>query len=314
MQQMLSRLLSRFILVVMLTMGMQCSGAPAGSSSRHIQVGGLARTYWLHIPPHLPAGKPVPLVLIFHGSGSDGESMEDFTKFSTQADLHDFIAVYPDALDENWNDGRAARSIPSQAKNVDDVAFTAAVIDAIAHEHPIDPKRIYAAGFSNGGIFVHLLAEKLTSRLAAIASVSGGIAEPIAANFKPSMPLSVFIMHGTQDPMVPYKGGNVDESDNGRIISTDDTVNKWIAANGSDDHEITGTLPDIDKSDESTVKWARWNFRTAKTEILLYTIVGGGHTWPDGPQFLPIATIGEVDRDFDGTTAIWDFFQKHPKP
>ncbi len=106
----------------------------------------------------------------------------------------------------------------------------------------------------------------------------------------------------------------MDESDNGRIISTDDTVNKWIDVNGSDDTEVTGTLPDVDKSDESTVKWARWNFKKAKTEILLYTIVGAGHTWPDGPQFLPVATIGEVDRDFDGTTAIWDFFQKHPKP
>ncbi len=154
----------------------------------------MARTYWLHIPAHLPADKPVPLVLIFHGSGSNGEDMEDFTKFSTQADMHEFIAVYPDAFDENWNDGRAAASIASQAKNVDDVAFTAAVMDDIARAHPIDPKRIYAAGFSNGAIFVHLLAGKAhLTALPPSPRSAAGIAEPIAASFKPSMPLSVFI-------------------------------------------------------------------------------------------------------------------------
>jgi polyhydroxybutyrate depolymerase len=308
------RFMPRCVLALWMVLCMQCSGAVPGSSAHQLESGGRVRTYWLHIPPHLPADQPAALVLIFHGSGSDGQTMEDFTKFSALADQHGFIAVYPDAVAENWNDGRAAASILSQEKNIDDVAFTSAVIDAVAHEHPLDAKRIFATGFSNGGIFVHLLAEKLATRLAAIASVSGGIAEPIAATFKPAVPVSVFIIHGTKDPMVPYKGGNVDESDNGRIISTEQTVNKWIAINGNDDTEITGTLPDIDPADESQVKWARWTFRKSKTEILLYTIVGAGHTWPDGPQFLPVATIGEVDRDFDGTTAIWDFFQKHPRP
>jgi polyhydroxybutyrate depolymerase len=276
--------------------------------------GGLTRTYWLHVPAGLAKTKPVPLVLIYHGSGSDGERMERFTKFSTLADKHDFIVVYPDAYEENWNDGRAATSILSQAKNVDDVGFSEALIDVIGREHSVDAKRIYAAGFSNGGIFVHLLAEKLAPRLAAIASVSGGIAEPIAPKFQPANPLSVFITHGTKDPFVPYDGGNVDESENGRIISTEQAVKKWIAINGGSAKTENGQLPDVDKSDHSRVKWTRWNFPKSHTELLLYTIEGAGHTWPNGPQFLPIATIGEVNRDFDGATAIWEFFQKHPKP
>lgn len=271
------------------------------------------RTYWMHVPQHLP-DKAVPLVLIFHGSGSDGARMEDFTKFSVLADHHGFIAVYPDAVAANWNDGREAISILSQARQVDDVGFTSAIIDDVGKQHRVDPHRIYAAGFSNGGIFVHLLAEKLAPRLAAIASVSGGIAEPIAPDFKPEQPLSVFIIHGTKDPFVPYGGGNVDEFNNGRIISTKLTVEKWIATNGTDDTELTGQLPDVDPSDHSRVNWTRWTFPKTKTELLLYTIVGAGHTWPSGPQFLPVATIGEVDRDFDGATAIWEFFDKHPKP
>lgn len=307
------RLFARLALGVLIAVNLQCSAGAASSESRQIESDGVMRTYWQHIPDHLP-GKPVPLVLIFHGSGSDGASMEDFTKFSTLADHHGFIAVYPDAVAANWNDGRAVPGILSQAKNVDDVAFTSAIIEAVSKEHALDPKRIYATGFSNGGIFVYLLAEKLTSRFAAIASVSGGIAEPVAPDYKPSMPLSVFIVHGTKDPLVPYVGGEVDYSHNGRIISTEDTVKKWITINGIEDRERTGELPDLDPSDHSRVKWTRWTFPKTKTELLLYTVVGAGHTWPSGPQFLPISTIGEVDRDFDGATAIWEFFEKHPKP
>ncbi len=308
------RWILRGALSLLLVRGRPVLGITGGLQPASVESGGLTRTYWLHVPPNLPKGKPVPLVVIYHGSGSDGERMERFTNFSKLADEHGFIAVYPDAFEENWNDGRAATSILAQAKDVDDVAFTGAVLDAIARDHHVDPKRIYATGFSNGGIFVHLLAAKMAPRFAAIASVSGGIAEPIAPAFKPANPLSIFIMHGTKDPFVPFEGGNVDESDNGRIISTEQTVKKWIEINGDNAKPEKGQLPDVDKSDHSQVKWTRWNFPKTRTELLLYTIEGAGHTWPSGPQFLPVATIGEVDRDFDGATAIWEFFQKHPKP
>ncbi len=114
-------------------------------------------------PPNLLKGKPVPLVVIYQRQRERRRArMERFTNFSKLADLeHGFIAVYPDAFEENWNDGRAATSILAQAKDVDDVAFTGAVLDAIARDHHVDPKRIYATGFSNGGIFVHLLAAKM---------------------------------------------------------------------------------------------------------------------------------------------------------
>ena len=78
------------------------------------------------------------------------------------------MVVYPDAVALNWNDGRKASSIPSQAQQVDDVAFVAAMIRELEGRRPIDPKRIFAAGFSNGGIFVHFLANELSSRIAAI--------------------------------------------------------------------------------------------------------------------------------------------------
>src|SRR6516164_7063732 len=95
------RLFIRCALFSLLALSIHCSGSPAGSSLRSVECGGLTRTYWLHVPPGLAKDKSVPLVLIYHGSGSDGERMERFTNFSKLADEHGFIAVYPDAYEEN---------------------------------------------------------------------------------------------------------------------------------------------------------------------------------------------------------------------
>ncbi len=288
--------------------------AETDSPKHHtVEAAGLTRSYELHVPPNLVAGKAVPLVIVFHGSGDTGAGMESFSKFDDVADREGFIVAYPDAIAENWNDGREATGITSQFNKVDDVAFTSALIKKISAEHSVDAKRVYATGFSNGGIFVHYLAVKLPTQLAAIASVSGGIAEPLANAFKPAAPLSVFIIHGSKDTLVPFEGGDVDHGGFGRIISTAKTVEAWIQCNAIDAKPESGTLPDINTKDNCRVSWTRWNSPPNRAEVLLYTIEGGGHTWPGGAQFLPVNVIGNVDRDFIATQAIWDFFKKHPQ-
>jgi polyhydroxybutyrate depolymerase len=239
--------------------------------------------------------------------------MESFSQFSALANREGFIAVYPDALALNWNDGRNASSIPSQAQQVDDVAFVAAMIREIEGRRSIDPKRIFAAGFSNGGIFVHYLANQLSARIAAIADVGGGIAEPLAPAFHPKSPMSVLMIHGTADPFVPFAGGDVDYGGFGRIISIPQTAAAWRKVNACDPKPESGTLPDTDASDQCLVKWSKWTGEKKQGELLLYTIEGGGHAWPGGPQFQPVSVIGRVCRDFDATKSIWEFFKEHPK-
>lgn len=286
----------------------------AGESSRHtLAFGGIRRSYTLHISDNAPKDKPVPLVLAYHGSGGDGANMAALTQWDAVSDREGFVVAYPDAVGKNWNDGRGVVTIFSQMSNVDDVGFTEAVIADIERQHAIDSHRIYATGFSNGGMFVHLLAEKLSTKLAAIAPVGGGIAEPLAATFKPAAPLSVFIVHGQADPFVPYAGGDVDISNNGRVLPTMQTVKIWTQRSMGNAKAQNGTLPDKDPTDHCKVKWTRWAAGKNGPEVLLYTIEGGGHAWPGGPQFLPVSVIGNVCRDFDATTSIWEFFKKHPK-
>lgn len=307
----------KFRITLMLVLAL-CAGTalfmaePVTPGHHKLDAAGLTRSYELHVPPNLPAGKAVPLVIVFHGSGDTGAGMERFSKFDNVADHEGFIVAYPDAIAANWNDGREATGITSQFNKVDDVAFVAALIKEISATHAVDAKRIYAAGFSNGGIFVHYLAAKLPVRLAAIAAVSGGIAEPLARDFKPAAPLSIFIIHGSNDTLVPFDGGDVDNGGLGRIISTTKTVEKWTKCNAIDAKAESGLLPDINTQDKCRVLWSRWSSSANHAEILLYTIEGGGHTWPGGSQFLPVNVIGNVDRDFNATEAIWDFFKKHP--
>jgi polyhydroxybutyrate depolymerase len=302
------------LIVLLATFILAGCGPAAETTSHAVEAAGLTRTFHLHTPPGLIKHKPAPLILVFHGSGDTGAGMERFSKFSQFADREGFIVAYPDAIGANWNDGREAATIFSHLHKVDDVAFTAALIADVSAKHNIDPRRIFAAGFSNGGILAHLLGARLGDKLAAIAAVGGGIAEPLAPQFRPAAPLSVLIIHGTKDPMVPYDGGDVDYGGYGRIVSTAETVRLWTTALAPGAKPEKGTLPDISPGDGCRVSWTHWSVDPPKHQIALFTVDGGGHAWPGGPQFLPVEVIGNVCRDFDATEVIWDFFKKHPKP
>ncbi|OAI42250.1 hypothetical protein AYO41_04535 [Verrucomicrobia bacterium SCGC AG-212-E04] len=284
------------------------------SASRSIAVDGRARTFVLHVPENLPRDRPVPLLLVFHGGGGQGLGTERFTRFSPIADREQFIVAYPDGLNRSWNDGRNAPGLFGRRDHVDDIAFVTALTDSLTREFSIDPKRIFATGISNGGMFSHYLATRLSQRIAAIAPVVGGLAEDVALAFKVDSPVSVFIIQGTADPLVPYDGGPIARQARGRIVSTNEAVRRWVATDGCKSPPRTGYLPDRDPSDGCRVNWFTWTGGRDTAEVTLYRIEGGGHTWPGGPQYLPQRFIGNVCRDFDASEVIWDFFKRHPKP
>ena len=278
---------------------------------RTIEVDKRQRSYLLHVPPGLPPDKPVPLVLVFHGGGGQAAGTETYmTHFSEPADRESFLVVYPQGVGNNWNDGRDNPSSTAATENVDDLAFVLALIDAVAKEHPVDGKRVYATGISNGAIFAHYLAANHPEKIAAIAPVAGGLADPFHKQFHPKEPVSVLILQGTDDPLVPYGGGNIRPGNRGKVLATEETVKLWVQADGCAAEE---DVPDKDPNDGCTVK--RFTYGNGKdgAEVVLYRIKGGGHTWPGGPQYLSERLIGRVCRDLDGTAVIWEFFKAHPK-
>jgi polyhydroxybutyrate depolymerase len=287
-----------------------------GTIERTVDVGGMHRSYYLRVPRSL-RDAPVPLVLMFHGGGGTPAYAERESRFSEIAEREGFLVAYPQGYKKSWNDGRDSEAIAAQRDRVDDLGFIAALLDDVARDHKVDPKRVYATGISNGGIFSHYLAARMSARIAAIAPVAGGIAEPLGRNFSPDHPVSVLVMHGTEDPLVPYKGGEITlpwGSKRGAIIDTESAVRMWARHDAARSDAVAETLPDADSADGCRIVRLTHAAGRDATEVVLYRIEGGGHTWPGGRQYLPARIVGRVCRDVSASEVIWRFFKDHPKP
>jgi polyhydroxybutyrate depolymerase len=299
--------------IVAATLAVGGPAARAQTVSRILSIGGLERHYRLHIPPHLPRDGTAALILVFHGRGGDGAGMERLTGFSALADRDEFAVAYPDGIGRSWNDGRVIAGSAAQRRSINDLGFVTALMDTLTVELRLDPRRIFATGLSNGAAFSHYLAANLARRIAAIASVAGGLPAPFARQFAPEAPVSVLVIQGTADPVVPYAGGAVAGGRLGSELGAKATALRWEDADGIRAEAAAGELPDTDPTDGCRARWQRWSGGRKRTEVWLYTLVGGGHTWPGGPQYLPQRLVGRVCRDFDATFAIWDFFSRHGK-
>lgn len=282
-------------------------GLQPGTQPQSITHGGATRTYLVHIPPAYDGRREMPLVLVFHGGGGTGAVAERTTGFSPVADREGFIAVYPDATNRQWNDGRLSSRLPT---DVDDVAFVAALLDHLLATLRIDPLRVYATGISNGGFMSHRLGAELSSRIAAIGPVAGTLGENVVPRFAPRQPVSVIDLHGTADRFVRYEGGEV-IARGGIAVSVARVIELWAKAAGCSSPPRVETLPDRDPGDGTRVRRESHTPCRQGTEVVLYTIEGGGHNWPGRPA--PRPALGPATREIDATQVIWEFFRSHAK-
>ncbi len=280
-----------------------------------ITVGSLKRTYRLHVPPLHDKAKQAPLVIALHGGGGTGKRMERLTRggFNTLSDKEGFIVVYPDGIEKSWNDGRKDARSRSHKDNIDDVGFISALIDHLIKEFNIDSKRIYVTGASNGAIMSYRLACELPEKITAIAPVIGLISEGFSCPAL-SQPVSALIIAGTKDPLMPWEGGAIrfGRHYRGRVQSAFNTVNYWAAHNRCASPPVVTDDPDKDPKDGARVKHEVYNCQEG-SEVILYTIEGGGHTWPDGYQYLPERIVGKASRDINANAVIWIFFKRHAR-
>ncbi|WP_118914362.1 alpha/beta hydrolase family esterase [Mycobacterium shigaense] len=286
-----------------------------GCGVRHVSVthrdltgtfrsGGMNRTYLLHLPP----GDPVGLVLSLHGGGGTGNGQRGLTEFDSVADTNNLLVVYPDGYDKSWADGRGAS--PADRRHIDDVGFLTGLAAKLQNDYNIAPGHVFVTGMSNGGFMSNRLACDRADMFAAIAPVAGTLGVGVAC--KPSRPVSVWEAHGTADPLVPYNGGVVHGRGGlSRSISVGSMVDKWRAANGCQSNPASQVLPNV--GDGTVVRRYDSAECTSSTEVVLYQIDNGGHTWPGGKQYLPKAIIGPTTRALDGSEAIAQFFLTHAR-
>jgi polyhydroxybutyrate depolymerase len=305
-----------FVIACIFTVVAVIAAARHDLKSRRITIGGLDRTYELHLPAGVNDTQSLPLVVVLHGGMGTGASMARYTGFNAIADREKFIVVYPEALYSNWNDGRAAENIREQQEAVDDIAFIAGLIDALCSEFPIDRTRVYMTGASNGGMMTHRAAIELTDRFAAAAAVIANIPENYVSTTQPKAPLSMMIVNGTADQLVPWDGGDVHVGfrKRGRVASTQQTVDYWVKFNGCGEPTQTNLdTPENDKDSETHSVKRTHSGGENGTEVVVIEVQGGGHAWPGRPQYMPNQFIGKASQDFDATEEIWSFFKTHTR-
>lgn len=294
----------RFPLVVLIALlTTPLAAQTAGVEQRgSLEVGGTRRSYLLYLPSAWQRTRPLPLVLVFHGAGGRGAGIARHTGFSRLAEREAFAVVYPDGVNRRWNDGRGIGGAR------DDVGFVRTLLDSLDRRVGVDRRRIYATGISNGAMFAYRLACDLPGVFAAIAPVAGALPASLAERCGTAAPVSVVAIQGTADPYVPYDGGGAGRR-GGAVLSAEGSADFWARVNGC--AAPPNTDPPTDTvTDGTRVRRASWPGCAEQRAVVLYTIEGGGHTWPGGPS--AAGRVGRASRELDATGTIWAFFQRHP--
>ena len=273
--------------------------------SASLSVGGWARTYQAHVPAKADSAAALPLVIALHGGAGTGAGMRSLTSLDAVADSNAFVVAYPDGYANSWADGRGTTD--AEVAGVDDVAFMAALIDDIATRTPIDRRRVYVTGISNGGMMSLRLACELSARVAAVAPVAANMPSSLSARCAPTRAVPVMFMHGNEDRLMPRSGGTLTLGAGGDVDSTSASVALWNALNGcAASPSATTTIDTV--SDATSIAFSRFGGCRGGVDNRFYDVVGGGHTWPGGLQYLGVAVIGRTSNDIDASREVWSFF------
>jgi polyhydroxybutyrate depolymerase len=277
-----------------------------------IKIGDLERHYELFKPGGYSHRGSLPLLIVLHGANAAGSIIRSYTGFNDLAEQKNFLVVYPDSYGTCWNDGRVDMESKAFADGIDDVRFISDLIDHIVTSNPVDRNRVYAVGFSNGGMMALRLGISIPGKLAAVATVSGLLPRQLAQS-GPGKPVPVLIIHGTSDHVVPWTGGILKsgEKTRGEVMSFVDTALFWARHNGCRAPAELLVLPDADPADGTLPFQVSYTCCNPGSEVLLLAIQGGDHNWPGTERILPENKVGKTCRDIKATGYIWEFFSRH---
>ena len=288
----------KYITVLLLLTGFIFSSSAQQTINASITHDGIQRDYIVYIPELYDDSSVVPLVLNFHGFGSNATQQMFYGDFRDIADTEGFLLVHPEGTrffgNQFWNVG-----FPGLSSTIDDVGFTEALIDELATLYTIDLDRVYATGMSNGGFMSFLLACQLSEKIAAVASVTGSMTQDTFNDCNAQHPTPVLQIHGTSDSVVPYDG------DITWTLSIVDVFSFWMNYNNCDTNPIITTFPDIYTLDGSTVDHFVYSGGDNGVTTEHLKVIGGGHTWPGSAFNFP-----GTNYDINASMKIWQFFSR----
>jgi len=278
----------------------------------------LRRSYLVHVPPQAAAGKPLPVVLNYHGGGANARNQKWYSRMDETAAREGFIVVYPNGTGGigdrllTWNAGTCCGR--AAASQVDDVGFSLALLDDLGKRIALDRMRVYATGLSNGSMMAYRLAAEAPERIAAVAGVAGAMTLP---KFAPALPVPVMHIHSVDDQRALYGGGlgPAFPFTDTRVFhqSVDAMLGLWIAHNACPAQpQVSGPSSGKPGAKDATHSAIRYTHAPCRNgaEVVLWKLTGAGHVWPGGVQDYLRLILGTSTTVIDANAEIWQFFSR----
>lgn len=262
------------------------------SGTHHLTFGGRDRAFILDVPSRLKPG--APLVMVFHGFTSSAKDVRDLTGFAKVSEQHGFVAVYPEGTRDSK--GKSFFNVGYEFhrdQSVDDVQFARSLAERLTRDLRLDPRAVFATGFSNGGDMSFLLGAQREPFVAAIAPVGGTMMESWAKVFRPAARISVFAVNTRDDKTTLWNGDMNNRDGWGVYLGTEAVMDLWVKGLALERSERV----DVSRA----IQLRRWFTARDATEARLYVLKAGGHHWP--------RTLG--DEGETTAEAIWRFFDRH---
>jgi len=303
----------------------------SGSYVFTLRFDGTTRDYRLHVPPAAAAGKPLPLVLNLHGATQNAQLEEITSDMDPNADMNGYLVAYPDGTriskvltpdpiaknaQYGWNAGQCC-GLPV-TKHINDVGFLLTVIADVAARTPVDLRRVYMTGISNGGMMAYAMAAEASGHFAAISSVSGQVEIPV---IHPTRAVPTMEFHSVNDPIAKFDGT---PSANPLLrLSVMQGIDQWVRADGCGTTPHTGTTivgaaGSISAGETATP--ITYTHCREGVEVALWRFTGSGHVWPGstlntGPEKNWIlAGVGRGIVLVDANETMWQFFSHYSLP
>ena len=267
---------------------------------------GQKREYLLYVPSSYDRTKPTPLVISLHAAALWPATQMETSQWNKVADEHGFIVVYPSGttlrgggtgvLPKIWG------ATPGAGLTAD-VTFISELIDTLAAAYDIDSTRIYANGLSLGGGMTFALSCTLSDRIAAVGTVAAARTLPWSWCPDPR-PVPMITFHGTADRMVPYNGGPSRDPFSPREFPS---VTTWTADWAGRNRCGPNPIESVAAADVTRLEYTDCAEDAA---VVLYTVEGGGHSWPGGKP-MPEWMVGPTSRNIDASSLMWAFFREH---
>jgi polyhydroxybutyrate depolymerase len=201
---------------------------------------------------------------------------------------------------------------------IDDVGFVIALIDDLAARTPIQSRRVYATGISNGGMMSYRLAAQASTHIAAIAPVAGSM---VTKTFMPKHPMPIMAFNSVDDPLLHYSGGYGNSVTalfrrNLGNPGVEKPLAKWREFDGCPEEPKTGPVLSGKRGDEAghTATRYAWGPCGNGTEVVLWKLTGAGHVWPGGVQNMLPHLLGPSTKLIDANEEMWRFFLKFELP